>query len=371
VPPEEWPLLKDDLPPEPLAKAAGRAVAYLKTLDQGKTFQVAGRSVGPQLLIDTAQDLARLRAETASPEELTARLKDGFDLYSISGASQPGGAFFSSYYQPVLKASLVKTDRFQYPLYKRPPDLVEAPLGLFNPKWKGESVVGRMDGGRFVPYFDRRDIDVRKALEGRNLELAWLETQFDRLDIHIEGSGLLELPDGSLKMARFAATNALPYRSVGLSVVGAGAMTREQITHETLRQYLADHPEGEAWLISQNPRYTFFELVDVPADGEPNGSTGQPLTAGRSIAIDTKSTPLGAAVLLKLDMAQTDEQGRLLGKAPTSRFAFCQDEGGAIKGPGRVDIYVGHGPQAAGVASKVWDAGELYLLLKKLPPRRQ
>ncbi|MBI5244657.1 MAG: murein transglycosylase A [Elusimicrobia bacterium] len=371
VPPDQWPILQDDLDPASLAKAAERTVAYLKTLDPQKLIQAGGRSVGPQLLIDTAQALARPRPEGETPEQFTQRLKQDFDLFAVGTSTSPKAAFFSAYYQPVLKASLERTGKFQYPLYRRPPDMLEADLGAFNPKWKGEGVVGRAQERRFVPYFDRREIDARKVLEGKSLELAWLETQFDRLDLHIEGSGLLEFPDGALRMARYAATNALPYKSVGLAVVGAGAMTREEISHETLRQYLQDHPEGESWLISQNPRYTFFELVETPPDGEPLGRISQPLMAGRSIAVDPRFTPLGAAVFMRLDLAQTDESGRLLGKAKASRFAFCQDVGGAITGAGRVDIYVGHGPQAKGLAPRIWEPGELYLLLKKLPPRQR
>jgi len=368
VPPSRWPLLRDDLDPDSLAKAAERTTAYLKTLDP-KPFPFANRLVAPQLLIDTIDALVRVRKEAKTPQEMTERLKAEFELFAVVGTTYAKGAFYSAYYQPVLKASPARTEKFLYPLYRRPPDMVEAELGRFSQKFKGETIVGRLDNQHLVPYFDRGAIDVRKALEGKGLEIAWLDNDFDRLDLHIEGSGLLEFPDGTSKLARFAATNALPYRSVGLAVVGSGALTREDINHEVLRQYLADHPEGASWLLSQNPRYTFFELADAPADGEPPGRINQPLTAGRSIAVDPRFSPLGAAAFLRLDMAQTDDSGQLLGKAETSRFAFCQDVGGAISGPGRVDIYVGHGPQAKALASRVWDPGELYLLLKNLPPR--
>ena len=212
---------------------------------------------------------------------------------------------------------------------------------------------------------------MRKALEGRGLEIAWPADQFDRLDLHIQGSGLPEFPDGTLRLARFAATNALPYRSVGLALAGSGALKREDLNRERLVGYLHEHPEGESWLLSQNPRYTFFELVGVPPGGEPFGKTDQPLVAGRSIAVDPAFSPLGAAAFIRLPLIQTDASGALLGKAGTSRLVFCQDTGGAIQGPGRVDLYVGHGAQAKSLATQVWDAGELYLLIKKLPPRQR
>ncbi len=400
VPPSEWPDIQDDLDPDSLAEAAQTTAAYLNGLPQ-KSLAVADRSVGPQLLLEGARALARIRREAKTPEELAARLKEEFDLFRIRGSTGGPGAFFSAYYQPVLKASPGKSGAFPYPIYRKPPDLIEADLGAFKEKWKGESIVGRLqdlggrplpDGdpkrhslaeglghtssgypsvGRFVPYFDRGDIDVRKALEGRGLEIAWLADQFDRLDLHIQGSGLLEFPDGTLRLARFAATNALPYRSVGLALAGSGAVKREDLDRERLVGYLHEHPEGESWLLSQNPRYTFFELVEVPPGGEPFGKTGRPLVAGRSIAVDPAFSPLGAAAFIRLPLVQTDASGALLGKARTSRLVFCQDTGGAIQGPGRVDLYVGHGAQAKSLATRVWDAGELYLLIKKLPPRQR
>src|SRR5208282_1653593 len=184
------------------------------------------------------------------------------------------------------------------------------------------------------------------------------------LDLHIEGSGILKFPGGKTMLARYSATNSLPYTSVGTVAVGAGVMSKSDITHDRLRQYLNDHPEGEAWILSQNPRYTFFELAPLPADGEPLGTIKQSLTPGRSIAIDPKIIPLGALAYFETNMPQADAQGTLLGIFPTSRFAMCQDTGGAILGPGRVDIYVGHGAQAKAMAVNQWSEGKLYILLK-------
>ena len=195
-----------------------------------------------------------------------------------------------------------------------------------------------MQDGKFVPYFDRSEIDVRKSLEGKGLEIAWLKSSFDRLNLHIQGSGRLKFEDGSEAMAAFAGTNGLPYKSVGLALAGSGAVSREELDAERLKKYLEEHPEGEAWLISQNPRYTFFSLEPIGPEGEPKGTLGRPLTAGRSIAVDPAFTPLGAASFIQLPMMQADAAGGILGKRETSRLVLAQDTGGAIKGPGRVDI---------------------------------
>lgn len=370
VEPDQWPPIADELDTRSLARAAAKSLKYLDSLkDQKKSFKVGDRDVGLGLLTETVRAVVDAAREAKTAAELESRLKEGFELYQSVGSDGQGKVVFSSYYQPVLPASLRQTKKYKYPIYRKPGDMLEADLGAFNAKFKGETVLGRSANGSLVPYFDRRDIDVREALKGRKLEVAWLANQFDRLDLHIQGSGILELPDGRKMLAKFAATNALPYKSVGLSVVGSGAMSRAEITHQKLREYLTEHPEGEAWLISQNPRYTFFDVVALPEDGQPFGTINEPLTPGRSIAIDPKVIPLGAVGYMKLPMPQASREGEFLGVFPTSRLTMCQDTGGAILGPGRVDIYMGHGPQAKTSAVNQWHEGQLYVLLKKVPAR--
>lgn len=368
--PEDWPPIADELDAKSLARAAASSLKFFETFkDQKKSFKLGDREVGVGLLAETVRAVVDAVRESNTPAELEARLKEGFELYQSVGSDGEGKVVYSSYYQPVLPASLKETKRYRYPIYRKPPDMVEADLGAFNAKYKGESVLGRAADGKLVPYFNRRDIDVRQVLKGRKLEVAWLANQFDRLDLHIQGSGILELPDGRKMLAKFAATNALPYKSVGLSVVGSGAMSRAEITHQKLREYLTEHPEGEGWLISQNPRYTFFDVVPLPEDGQPFGTINEALTPGRSIAIDPKAIPLGAVAYLRVPMPQANRRGELLGIFPTSRLVMCQDTGGAILGPGRVDIYLGHGPQAKTSAVNQWHEGRLYVLLKRVPAR--
>ncbi|MBI4060737.1 MAG: MltA domain-containing protein [Elusimicrobia bacterium] len=371
LPADEWPRIQDDLDLDSLARASEHNLSYLRGLGE-KTFLIGASTVGARRLVESVEALLELRRKAGTPAELETGLKDGFELFRVMGATQGGGAFFSAYYQPILPASPKRTERFAYPLYRRPPDLVTVDLGAFNPKYNGETISARLDaGGRLVPYFNRRDIDVRKQLEGRGLEAAWLDNGFDRLDLHIQGSGLLRFPDGRFMIAKYAANNGAPYKSAGMALVGSGAMTREEATKAAIKQYLIEHPEGEGWLLSQNPRYVFFDVSEAPEDGMPFGTIERALTPGRSIAVDPKSIPLGVPAYARLPLPQADAQGRLLGKAESGRFVLCQDTGGAIQGPGRVDLFLGHGPDAKTEAAKVWDSGELYLILKKLPPRRR
>jgi len=353
-----------------LIKAAKKALKYLKTLPSAKTIRIADREYAPAALIDSAQTLIDIAQTAPNTDAFDARVRAAFDVFQSAGMDGQGRVVFSSYYQPVLSASLKKSAKYPYPLYKRPSDMVEVDLGSFDKKYGDGYLLGRVGKDkRVTPYFTRDEIDRRKALAGKGAEVAWLKDRFDALDLHIQGSGILKLPSGKQVLAKYAGTNEHTYSSVGLLLVKAGVFSRDEITHDKLKDYLRANPETEGWILSQNPRYTFFDLAPLPEDGEPFGAAEQSLVPARSIAIDSTVVPLGALTFFTVPAPQADKDGRLLGVFPSARFAFALDTGGAIKGPGRVDIYAGHGPQAETTARHQWADGKLYILIKKLPAR--
>jgi membrane-bound lytic murein transglycosylase A len=170
-------------------------------------------------------------------------------------------------------------------------------------------------------------------------------------------------------LATYAGTNGRPFGSVGLALLRAGVFKPGELTHTRLHDYLRKNPDAVSWILARNPRYTFFQLTALPEGGEPPGATGQALVPARAVAADPSVVPLGALLYFSTLCPQADHDGRLLGRFPTSRYAFALDTGGAIQGPGRIDIYAGHGPQAETTARYQWDAGTLYVLVKKLPDR--
>jgi membrane-bound lytic murein transglycosylase A len=353
-----------------LIKAAKKALKYLKALPSGKTIRIADREYAPAALIDSAQTLIDIAQSAKTSDELDSRVRETFDVFQSAGTDGKGRVVFSSYYQPILRASLKKTAGYTYPLYKRPSDMVEVDLGSFDKKYGETTFLGRVGKDkRVTPYFTRDEIDRRKALAGKHAEVAWLKDRFDALDLHIQGSGILKLPSGKQVLAKYAGTNMHSYNSVGLLLVKAGVFTRDEISHEKLHDYLRANPETEGWILAQNPRYTFFDISPLPEDGEPFGAADQSLVPARAIAIDSTIVPLGALTFFTVPAPQADKDGRLLGVFPSARFAFALDTGGAIKGPGRVDIYAGHGPQAETTARHQWAEGKLYVLVKKLPAR--
>lgn len=356
-----------------LIKAAKKAVKYLESLPPNKRIVIAGRDYFPAALADSAKEIAEIAATAKSADEFDARVRAGFDAFQSSGLDGQGRVVFSSYYQPTLRASLKKAPGYAHPLYRRPPDMVEVDLASFGRNGGGDPVVlGRVGKDkRVTPYYTREEIDRRKALAGKGLEVAWLKDPLDVMDLHVQGSGILKLASGKEVLVKYAGTNGRPFNSVGLTLVKSGVFARDEITFPKMRDYLRANPDAESWILSTNPRYTFFEVAPLPEDGEPFGAAECSLVPARSIAVDPAYFPLGALAFFTTMSPQADKTGRLLGQSPTARFAFALDTGGAIKSPGRIDIYAGHGAQAEATARGQWADGKLWFLVKKLPPRER
>jgi Membrane-bound lytic murein transglycosylase len=109
-------------------------------------------------------------------------------------------------------------------------------------------------------------------------------------------------------------------------------------------------------VFSSDPSYVFFRQIP-DSDGGPLGALGVPLTPGRSVAVDPRTTPLGFPVFIS-----TEGQG--IGTR-LNRLVLAQDTGGAIRGPVRADYFWGFGPGAGERASRMKENGRMWLLLPK------
>ena len=367
VPPGSAPAFADLDDKRSLLKAAELNLRYFQSLKgPAIDYPFGSRKINAGTLAASTSEFIRIVSEAKDQTELDQKLKDAFDVYQLAGRDSTGTVVFSSYYEPTLPASLKKTAEYPYPIYAKPDDLITVSLEDFNEKFKGEKLTGRMKRDALVPYLTREEIDFEGALNGRGLELAWLKDHADIMDLHIEGSGRLQLPDGRFIKANFAATNSLKFKGWLTALVESGGLPREGLSHEKGKQYIAEHPDQERAIMSQNKRYTFFKLEQLfdPETG-PDGTYGFPLTGWRSIAIDNALVPMGALAFMSVTTPDVDEKGALLGRKQDNRFVFCQDTGGAIKGPGRVDFFAGNGEKARTFAFKLWDPGALYLLVLK------
>jgi membrane-bound lytic murein transglycosylase A len=277
------------------------------------------------------------------------RNEDGTDVGLITG-----------YYGPELPGSRVPTEKFRYPLYAQPDDLLIVDLDEIYPELNNYRLRGRVVGNRVVPYFERSEIDNGSdPLLGH--ELFWVEDPVELFFLHIQGSGRIRLPDGELVMVNYANQNGHRYRSIGKLLLERNAMTRDQMSMQNIRRWVNENPEAGEQLLAENPSYVFFR--ELPAEyTSPPGSLGIPLTAERSLAVDPRTIPLGAPVFLATNFPGSG--------TPLQRLMVAQDTGGAIKGRVRADFFWGMGNDAGAIAGRMKQDGRLWLLLPKstVPP---
>lgn len=269
----------------------------------------------------------------------------------LAGNNDNSEGLFTGYYEPLLHGARQRGGAYQTPLMKRPPDLVMVDLGRFRPAWHGERIAGRVVSGSLVPYPSRAEIE-RGALNASQLALYWVNDPVDAFFLQVQGSGRVELPDRTQIRLGYAGQNGQPYVAIGKKLVERGAMTTDQVSLQSIRAWIAAHPDQAKALMDENPSYVFFR--ELPGDG-PLGAEGVVLTAGRSLAVDRKFIPLGTPVYVATDDSKT----------PLQRLMVAQDTGGAINGPVRGDVFWGFGTDAETRAGNMRAQGKYYLLLPK------
>jgi len=235
-------------------------------------------------------------------------------------------AFVTGYHEPTLAARRTRDARFRYPIYRLPP------------------------AGTPLPA--RAEIDAG-ALSGRSLELFWVEDPIELFFLHVQGSGRLELEDGSVVRIGYAGNNDKTYRAIGSVLVERGLLSREEATAPAIKAYLRAHPADAPEIMRMNPRYVFFQARDGRTEQGPRGALGVPLVPWRSVAVDPAVVPLGSVGHLRV---------RLPGGDTFSALIVAMDTGTAIKGSGRIDLFCGPDDEAERVAGELRHGGSLVWL---------
>ena len=274
--------------------------------------------------------------------------------FRVQQADGSSSGLITGYYVPDLKGSRTRSERYRWPLYGVPDDLLVIDLRSVYPELGDYRLRGRLEGRRVVPYYSRAEIDAGKLPEGK--ELFWVEDPVELFFLQIQGSGRIELEDGTQVMVNYADQNGYPYRSIGKLLLDRGAMTRDQMSMQNIQAWARKNPDQVGALLAENPSYVFFR--ELPADvTRPFGALGVQLTAERSLAVDPHAIPLGAPVFLS-----TTWPG---GDTPLNRLLVAQDTGGAIKGRVRADFYWGIGDEAGALAGRMKQPGRLWVLLPR------
>ncbi|MBU1105161.1 MAG: murein transglycosylase A [Candidatus Riflebacteria bacterium] len=307
-----------------LQEAAHSNSRYLSRIAAENIFAVGNLEISGEQLKKAAEIVGKFagsgRTEVLKP----------LACFQINGEDGRGNVHFTGYFTPRLEAREKPDNTFRYPIYGMPK-------------------------GRQTPA--RKGIDHQNALAGQGLELAYTSSLLDNFFLSVQGSGILDFGNGKTKQIGYAGANGHPYRSVGKMLVSNGSIPADKISLRTIREWFAANPEQLIPTLSNNPSYTFFKW-------RPNaitGAAGVPLVAMHSIAVDKSCIPYGACLLAEIPVLNAN--GVLTGHQ--WHILFAHDTGGAIRGPGHIDLYHGQGRAAGDKAGDLHHYGRLWLMLPK------
>lgn len=260
--------------------------------------------------------------------------EQNFSLHPIANDDGSRDGIITGYYQPVLSGSLSPDDRHRFPIYAIPEATSLRTLSR-------ENIAN--NPGILKPHV-----------------IAWTNDPYDLFFLHIQGSGLIRFNDGGYKSLAYAGNNGHDYTSIGKVLVERGEMRRDEVSMQTLKRWLTDHPDQAFELMNENRRFIFFSLNELDADESgPRGSLNVPLTPMRSIAIDPQQVTLGSPVWLDTTLPAEDQSVLF------RQLVFAQDTGAAIKGRIRADVFFGRGDRAEFLAGHMNQSGRMYLLTPK------
>jgi membrane-bound lytic murein transglycosylase A len=351
--------------PRPALQAFSRSCARLVGLADDHPMGGAADSTGAPLY-GLVRDW-RPVCEAVSARAIGARgaAREFFEQHFVplraSNAGRTQG-LFTGYYEAEAEGSLEAGGRFQTPLLKRPFDLVTVDLGAFRDPLKGQRIAGRVIDGRLAPYASRAEIE-RGRPDLRPLAFVWLSSPIDAFFLHIQGSGRIKLAAGGTLRVGYDAQNGHPYTPIGRVLKDMGALDKDHISMQTIRAWLAAHPEEGRRVMEQNASYIFLkpQAIEDPNLGPP-GAQEVSLTPGRSLAVDRKFHALGVPMWLDTSLPTND--AGTPGSA-FQRLMIAQDTGGAIRGPVRGDVFFGFGEEATRLAGWMKQEGRFYVLLPK------
>jgi membrane-bound lytic murein transglycosylase A len=356
-----YPEFSDDLLYTGLEHSILKSLSYLQKIPAEREF-VFGRDryTTEHMILSLQQFLAFIRTQP-SAQDLNEFIQSNYRVYRSVGRNFWGEVLYTGYYEPHLRGSLIRAEEYQFPIYTRPDDLMTIDLSLFNEKYRAEKIIGRHKDQTVVPYYARSEIDTEGALEGRAEVLAWADDPVDIFFLQIQGSGKVSLDNGQVISVHYHATNGQPYRSIGKLLIDEEKISVEEMSMQKIREYLKDHPEEIDKVLNYNPSYVFFK---IEPDG-PLGNINVKLTPGRSVALDRRIFPPAALAFIQTEKPVVDSSGNIQSWQPFARFALNQDTGGAIRGPGRADLFWGNGPYAEIAAGHMKHVGKLYFLVLK------
>lgn len=298
---------------------------------------------------------AATTVDSSNGEAVQQYFKTYFAVYQTSNADGSNTGLITGYYEPLLKGSRIKTERYRYPLYARPADLITVELASLYPELANKRVRGRLVGNKLIPYYNRGEIEVESSpLQGA--EFLWVDDIIELFFLQIQGSGLVTLENGEQVHVGYADQNGQSYQSIGRLLIQRGELTADKASMQGIKNWARNNIDKLRELLNSNPSYVFFRELPAGLPG-PLGALGVPILAERVVAIDPRYVPLGAPVFLATTYPNSSK--------PLNRLMMAQDTGGAIKGGVRADFFWGAGNEAGKLAGAMKQPGKIWVLLPR------
>jgi membrane-bound lytic murein transglycosylase A len=302
---------------------------------------------------------ATARLDSADSAAVRAFFESAFRPWQMLNGDGSDQGLVTGYYEPLLRASRTRGGVYQHPIYAVPDDLLVVDLTSVNPDLKNMRLRGRLEGRKVVPYWSREELEARAPAFERKV-LFWAADALDVFFLQVQGSGRVELPDGSHVRVGYADQNGHPYQSIGRWLVDQGELRLDQASMQGIRGWARANPSRVATMMAANPSYVFFRELPIGKQGSglpegPLGALGVPLAGERAIAVDPRNVPLGVPVWLDTTRPNSPQ--------PLRRLVMAQDTGGAIRGGVRADFFWGFGPDAGALAGRMRQQGRMWVLL--------
>ena len=273
-----------------------------------------------------------------------------FTPYILNNKLNNNLGLITGYYEPLLYGSRIKTDKYRYAVYKTPHDLVSVNLGLFKKKLKGKKIKGKVIKSRLVPYDERALILQRNDLDA----ICYVDSKIDLFFLQIQGSGKVQFESGEVINVGYSSQNGRKYYAIGKEFVKNGLIPRKDISLQSIKKYLLEHPQEVDRILNLNKSFVFF----IENENSATGALGVPLVAKRNIAVDKSYIPLGFPVFINTKNPKTKED--------INQLVIAADVGGAIKGEIRADFFFGNGSEAEELAGTMKEKGKLILLIPSI-----
>ena len=327
-----------------LVKAIDDSLYYLSTPKAAQTYRKYSPSFSLERVRRSLWRFKELLLTTNSPEELEQAVKAEFTFYQSVGNDNRGKVEFTGYFEPIYDASPVRTSEYRYPLYRKPRNF---------DRWS-------------KPHPTRAQLEGKDGLSGNKSilsghELVWLRDRLEAFLVQVQGSAQLNLTDGTTMTVGYGGTTNYPYTSIGGELVKDGIFTKEELSLPKLIAHFQANPQQLDKYIPRNNRFIFFRETN---GAKPTGSLGVTVTGDRSIATDKSMMPPGALALIVAPIPDVEPTGEIATRV-VSRYVLDHDTGSAIKGAGRVDIFLGTGKLAGERAGRINGSGNLFYLLLK------